>query len=176
MKQASRFMPKYKPRKASKPALIIFFTVTLAIVIYQPWYLVVIAGIALLVIVWSAIDQPKLEKHFQKLCEERSGLSICEFSRDFDPKLVDTWIIRAVYEQLQAALPTEQTVPIKASDGLFDTLMLDEDDLDLDLVEEIAQRTSRSLEGYESNPYYGKVTTARNLVLFFNHQDRASAT
>ena len=54
--------------------------------------------------------------------------------------------------------------------------MLDEDDLDLDLVEEIAQRTSRSLDGYESNPYYGKVTTARNLVLFFNYQDRASAT
>ncbi|EDX89816.1 hypothetical protein ADG881_1918 [Alcanivorax sp. DG881] len=54
--------------------------------------------------------------------------------------------------------------------------MLDQDDLDLDLVEEIAQRTSRSFDGYESNPYYGKVTTARNLVLFFNHQARASAT
>ncbi len=169
-------MPKYKPRKASKFALFSFFSVAVAIVIYQPWYLVVIAGIALLAIVWSAIDQPKVEEHFQNLCEERSGLSICEFAREFDPKLVDTWIIRAVYEQLQAALRTKQNVPIKASDGLFDTLMLDEDDLDLDLVEEIAQRTSRSLDGYESNPYYGKVTTARNLVLFFNYQDRASAT
>ena len=156
--------------------LIAFFAIAVAIVIYQPWYLLVIAGIALLVIVWSAIDQPKVERHFQNLCKERSGLSICEFAREFDPKVVDTWIIRAVYEQLQAALPTKQNVPIKASDSLFDTLMLDEDDLDLDLVEEIAQRTSRSLEGYESNPYYGKVTTARNLVLFFNHQARASAT
>ena len=176
MKQASRFMPKYEPKKASKPMLIALFAIAVVIVIYQPWYLLVIAGIALLVIVWSAIDQPKVESHFQNLCKERSGLSICEFAREFDPKVVDTWIIRAVYEQLQAALPTKQNVPIKASDSLFDTLMLDEDDLDLDLVEEIAQRTSRSLEGYESNPYYGKITTARNLVLFFNHQVRASAT
>ena len=176
MKQASRFMPKYEPRKASKPALIAFFAIAAAIVIYQPWYLLVIAGLALLVAVWSAIDQPKVERHFQSLCKDRSGLSICEFAREFDLKVVDTWIIRAVYEQLQAALPTKENVPIKASDSLFDTLMLDEDDLDLDLVEEIAQRTGRSLEGYESNPYYGKVTTARNLVLFFNHQARANAT
>lgn len=176
MKQASRFMPKYEPRKASKPAAIAFFAIAAAIVIYQPWYLLVIAGIALLVIILSTIDQPKVERYFQSLCKERSGLSICEFAREFDPKVVDTWIIRAVFEQLQAALPTKENVPIKASDSLFDTLMLDEDDLDLDLVGEIAQRTSRSLEGYESNPYYGKVTTARNLVLFFNHQARASAT
>jgi hypothetical protein len=176
MKKASRFMPKYEPKKASKPVLIAFFAIAVAIIIYQPWYLLVIAGIALLVIVWSAIDQLKVERHFHNLCKERNGLSICEFAREFDPKVVDTWIIRAVYEQLQAALPTKVNVPIKASDGLFNTLMLDEDDLDLDLVEEIAQRTSRSLEGYESNPYYGKVTTARNLVLFFNHQARVSAT
>ena len=83
---------------------------------------------------------------------------------------MDAWIIRAVYEQLQAALPTKQRVPIKASDSLFDTLMLDEDDLDLDLAEQIAQRTGRSLESCKNNPYYGKVTTAHNLVLFFNHQ------
>ncbi|AFV00104.1 hypothetical protein [Simiduia agarivorans] len=176
MKQASRFMPKYEPKKASKPVVFAFFAIAVAIVIYQPWYLLVIAGIALVVIVWSAIDQPNVERHFQNLCKERSGSSICEFAREFDSKVVDTWIIRAVYEQLQAALPTKQSVPIKASDGLFDTLMLDEDDLDLELIEEIAQRTGRSVEGYESNPYYGKVTTAGNLVLFFNHQARANAT
>ena len=168
-------MPKYESRKASKLMLIAFFVIVAAIVIYQLWYLLAIAVIALLVIVWGAIDQPKIERHFQSLCKERSGLSICEFAREFDPKVVDTWIIRAVYEQLQAALPTKEKVPIKASDGLFDTLMLDEDDLDLDLVEEISQRTSRSLDGYESNPYYGKVTTVRNLVLFFNHQGRTGA-
>jgi len=175
MKQASRFMPRYKPGKVNKPALFAFLAIALAVVIYQPWFLAVIAGIAALVIVWSAIDQPKVERHFIELCKERDGLSICEFARVFDPTVVDTWVIRAVYEQVQAALPTKQSVPIKASDTLFDVLKLDEDDLDLDLVEEIAQRTGRSLDGHKNNPYYGKITTPQKLVLFFNHQDRANA-
>ncbi|WP_444896217.1 hypothetical protein [Microbulbifer sp. SSSA005] len=81
-----------------------------------------------------------------------------------------------MYEQLQAALPTKQLVPIQTSDDFFKTLKLDEDDLYLDLIEEIAQRTGRTLEDYQSNPYFGKVTTVRNLVLFFNHQARGEAT
>ena len=176
MKKASRYMPKYKPKKASKPALAALSAIALGVVVYEPIFLAVIAGIILLVMVWSKIEQPKVEKYFLDLCRDRDELSICEFAREFDPKIVDTWIIRAVYEQLQVALPTERKVPIKASDKLFETLMLDEDDLDLDLTEEIAQRTGRTLESYEINPYYGKVTTARNLVLFFNHQARANAT
>jgi hypothetical protein len=169
-------MPKYKPRKASKLLLFSLLIILVSVAIYEPWYLVVLAGVVMLDFVGGEIEQPKVDRHFLRLCKEREGLSICEFAREFDPKIVDTWIIRAVYEQLQAALPTTQNVPIKASDNLFDILLLDEDDLDIDLVEEIAQRTNRNLEGYESNPYYGKVTTARNLVLFFNHQNRASAT
>ena len=49
-------------------------------------------------------------------------------------------------------------------------LLIDDEDLDLDLVEEISERTGISLDNYEQNPYYGKVNTVRNLVLFFNQQ------
>lgn len=174
MKQASRFMPEYKPKAANKLALFGLLSLATAIVVYQPIYLAIIAGITLLALAWSKFEEPKIEKYFAELCEERKGLSICDFAREFDSRTVDTWIIRAVYEQLQAALATKQKLPIKASDNLFATLKLDEDDLDLDLVEEIAQRTGRSTENYESNPYYGKVTTARNLVLFFSHQAGAT--
>ena len=175
MKKASRFMPKYRPKKASKPALIVLLALAGALVIYEPVYLAVIGAITLLVIVWSKFEQPNIDKYFHNLCEERKGLSICEFAKEFDAHAVDTWIIRATYEQLQAALPTKHEVPIKASDNLIETLKLDEDDLDLDLAEEIAQRTGRSLNDCEGNPYYGKVTTAGKLVLFFNHQAGANA-
>lgn len=175
MKKASRFMPEYRPKKASKTALIILLALAGALVIYAPVYLLVIGAITLLVMVWSKIEQPKTDEYFHKLCEERKGLSICEFAKEFDTRAVDTWIIRATYEQLQAALPTKHEVPIMASDNLFETLKLDEDDLDLDLAEEIAQRTGRSLNDCEDNPYYGKVTTAGKLVLFFNHQAGANA-
>jgi hypothetical protein len=176
MKRASRYMPKYEPKKANILALFSFLSLVIVILIYKPIYIAFIALLALLVITWSKFEQPKIDKYFEKLCEERQGLSICEFAKEFDARTVDTWIIRATYEQLQAALPTKHPVPIMASDNLFETLKLDEDDLDLDLVEEIAQRTGRGLENYENNPYYGKVTTARNLVLFFNHQASADAS
>ena len=176
MKLASRFMPKYEPEEVDKPALTILVGVAITIAIFKPVFLVVVAGIALLMFVWSKLEQPKIEKYFGSLCRDRAGLSICEFAREFDPNVVDTWVIRATYEQLQLALPTSHKVPIKASDNLFDTLKLDEDDLDLDLMEEIAQRTGRSLENFYSNPYYGKVTTARSLVLFFNNQVCVNAT
>ena len=176
MKLASRFMPMYEPKKANKLALFCLISLVIAILIYKPIYIAFVAVIALLVITWSKFEQPKIDKYFEKLCEERRGLSICEFAKEFDDRTVDTWIIRATYEQIQAALPTKHIVPIKASDNLFDELKLDEDDLDLNLVEEIAQRTGRSLKNYENNPYYGKVTTARNLVLFFNHQTIANAS
>ncbi|AWF82523.1 hypothetical protein BTJ40_17865 [Microbulbifer sp. A4B17] len=176
MKKASRFMPKYKSKKASKVTLFSFLTAVLALLIYLPMYFLALVGLGILTIIWGTIEQPKIDRHFQRLCNSRKGLSICEFAQEFDRKIVDTWIIRAVYEQLQAALPTKQLVPIQASDELFNTLKLDEDDLDLDLIEEIAQRTGRTLEDYQSNPYYGKVTTARNLVLFFNYQARGEAT
>ena len=176
MKPASRFMPKYEPKKANKLALFVLLSIFIAILIYKPIYIAIITLLVLLVIVWSKIEQPKIDTYFEKMREERQGLSICEFAKEFDKQTVDTWVIRAAYEQLQAALPTKHTVPIKASDNLYDVLKLDEEDLDLDLVEEIAQRTGRSLENYENNPYFGKVTTACNLVLFFNHQASTNAS
>ncbi|WP_444943585.1 hypothetical protein ACJJIK_19135 [Microbulbifer sp. ZKSA006] len=176
MRTASRFMPKYKAERASKFTSFAFLTAVLALFIYQPIYFLALAGLGLLAIICGHIEQPKIDRHFQQLCEKRKDLSIGEFAREFERKTVDTWIIRAVYEQLQAALPTKQQVPIQASDKLFNTLKLDEDDLDLDLIEQIAQRTGRSLAGCGNNPYYGKVTTVRNLVLFFNRQPRTGAT
>lgn len=169
-------MPKYQPHKVNMITLFGLLVLGVVIVFYKPISAAFIVGFSLLIIVWGRFEQPKIDKYFQQLCEERRGLSICEFAKEFDARTVDTWIIRATYEQLQAALPTKHIVPIKASDSLFEILKLDEDDLDLDLVEEIAQRTKRSLENYENNPYYGRVTTARNLVLFFNHQAVANAT
>ena len=168
-------MPEYRPKKVSKPALTFLLALAGALVIYEPAYLLVIGAITLLAIVWSKFEQPKIDKYFHDLCKERKGLSICEFAKEFDVQAVDTWIIRATYEQLQAALPTKHKVPIKASDKLFETLKLNEDDLDLELADEIAQRTARSLNDCEGNPYYGKVTTAGKLVLFFNHQANVNA-
>jgi len=109
----------------------------------------------------------------QSLASQRAGESICGFARSFDPRVVDTWVVRAVYEQLQAELDDlSSQFPVRASDDLLDNLLLDPDDLDMSLAPDIAQRTGRSLDHADGNPYFGKVHTARDLVLFFNAQAR----
>ncbi len=82
---------------------------------------------------------------------------------------MDTWVIRAVYEEVcrQMASPG---FPLHPEDNLWKTLRLDEDDLDWEIAEAVAQRTGRPLANYESNPYYEKVQTVGDLVMFFNAQ------
>ena len=95
----------------------------------------------------------------------RSGESICGFARSFDLRAVDPWIIRATYE----ALATTCGFPIRADDHLERDLWVGAEDLDFEAMD-IARRARRSLEYDASNPLFGKVETARDLVLFLNHQ------
>lgn len=178
MKPASKCMPQYVPQKPKAWVLAVFGVLCAALVVLvvllQPMLLLAVVGLIGLVLAYDAIfDRPKRNRHFQQLSAQRAGLSICEFARSFDAN-IDTWVIRAVYEQLHSALPSAHRIPIQAADYLLDTLMFDDEDV-WDLAEEVAQRTGRSLEGYTHNPYYGKVTTVEHLVLFFHHQPHAIA-
>jgi len=81
-----------------------------------------------------------------------------------------------VYEQLQAELADlRPQFPVRASDELLHKLLLDPDDLDMSLAPDIARRTGRSLDKTDGNPYWGKVHTVRDMVLFFNAQARSGA-
>ncbi len=166
-------MPKYKAGKPSYIGMVIFFLTLIAAAIYSTSFLVILTTIIVAAVVLVYANQPKYEKHFKKLLKTRKDKSICEFAKEFDRKSVDTWIIRATYEQVQNALDLKYAFPLIGSDRLIDDLLLDGDDIDLDLVEEISQRTNRTLEDIESNPLMGKVYTVKDLVLFFNHQPQS---
>ncbi|MCE7652773.1 hypothetical protein [Vibrio fluvialis] len=177
MKVASRFMPKYEIENTSSVkhiiALIICFFVT---AFYVPYLFALVLFFAFVAVVWGLYSKPKNDKYFQDLFESRSQLSICDFAKEFDCRIVDTWIIRATYDQIQHALCTEMKIPIKSSDSLFETLQLDDEDIEYIVVEEVAKRAGRSFDNTESNPYYGKVKTVKDLVLFLNHQPTLQAT
>jgi hypothetical protein len=116
------------------------------------------------------------EDILRNLATERDGESICEFARDFDTRVVDTWIVRAVYEQVQGQLKhVHPAFPVRASDRLKEDLHLDDDDLDIDLAMQVEQRTGRSLDETKANPLFGKVKTVRDLVLFFHAQPKRGA-
>lgn len=116
------------------------------------------------------------KRYFQDLLASREGYSICEFSRHFECRQVDTWVIRAVYEQLQKYLKSyEIELPVLPNDDVFSDLKIDDEDFEYGILEEIAFRTGRSLDDAEVNPYFGKANIVENLVYFFNKQPFADA-
>ena len=169
-------MPKYVYSKTGLWGWIVLSVVS-SIFIWLFW----LAPILLLALPFLAVflylESRKETKHFQELLSQRTGYSICEFARHFDCKEIDTWVIRAVYEQIQNYMESRTpNFPILPSDDIFSDLKIDDEDFEYDIVEEIASRTGRSLKGAESNPYYGKANVVQNLVYFFNRQPLKNAT
>ncbi|MGV7220897.1 MAG: hypothetical protein ACQ9MH_05190 [Nitrospinales bacterium] len=124
------------------------------------------------IMVMTRIHDKKWRSQLNDLAEEREGESICTFSRHFNCREVDTWIIRAVYEELQDEIYAYENFPIRPGDKFILDLGISEDNLEDDVYEDIAGRAGRSWENCESNPYYNKVDTVENLIHFFNHQPK----
>lgn len=117
----------------------------------------------------------KQRTQLAQLAATRPDESICQFARSFDTGSVDTWVIRAVYETLQHELAyAHSAFPLRASDTLQE-LFCDPDDLDMAVAPEVGRRAGRSLNDTEANPYYGKVHSVTDLVMFFNAQPRTLA-
>jgi hypothetical protein len=123
----------------------------------------------------SIVQHKRHRARLRMLAESRSGESICEFARTFGGGEIDTWVVRAVYEQLQQYLGGDVPVPIRATDRLKEDLPIDTEDLEMDLMAKISRRTGRSLTNTTANPYYERVRTVGDLVLFFNAQPKGSA-
>lgn len=181
MRVASRHMPKFTRRPMGLVGWLLI-ACFLAVVAYfavssSQAFLIALSGFAALF--WLAGQQDKREaRRLLALASQREGQSICEFARDFEARAVDTWVIRAVYEQLQGQLKhVHPSFPVRADDRLKQDLFLDDDDLDIDLAQEVEMRTGRTLDSSATNPYFGKVETVRDFVHFFQNQPRsASAT
>src|SRR5262245_18821422 len=73
-------------------------------------------GVATFVTVIASISDGR---RLARLATDRQGESICSFARSFDYRAVDTWIIRAVFEELQPYCNFGRHVlPLRATDGL----------------------------------------------------------
>ncbi|WP_240782294.1 hypothetical protein [Escherichia sp. E2586] len=104
------------------------------------------------------------------MADKRQGLSICQFARQFNPRTVDTWIIRAVWNTLQENGYIGYPLPLKADDKLDEDLDLVNDAVELEeLVEDIAARCGRDLTGIENNQFL-PIVTVGSLVRVLNAQ------
>jgi hypothetical protein len=118
---------------------------------------------------WTSVLNRRENHRLQMLASVREGESICHFARSFDKRKTDPWIIRAVHQELQLLLRPFVAFPLRVSDSLLEDLRVDVEDLE-DIVADVAMRAGRSLQQTEHNPYYGKVRTVSDLVLFMNAQ------
>lgn len=175
MRMPSRQMHDTQSTQARLPlGLRLLPTIILALLAWtiaqQPMLLLIISVVTLLV----AHQLRQERNHLRALAAQRQGESICQFACAFPRRQVDTWVLRAVYESLHGYLGGR--LPIRADDRLKQDLRLDDDDLDLDLLAEMARLSGRSLERTEDNPWFDRVTSVRDLVLFLDQQPRLSTT
>jgi hypothetical protein len=179
MRIASRHMPKFRASPAGLLAWLFLAVLAVCLAyaaISSPSMAVIVLLLLGAAFLFARMAAKQEEDALRRLAEARAGESICEFAREFDTRAVDTWVIRAVYEQVQAQLThVHPAFPVRASDRLKEDLRLDDDDLDMDVAMEIEQRTGRSLVETRTNPLLGKVKTVRDLVLFFQAQPKRSA-
>lgn len=172
MTPPSRRMPQARPAKIGPFKQAFGWAVLLAIaslLACAAWQKPAFGAALALSVVAASLQIRSEKRRLRELAIERPGESICAFARAFDRRQVDAWVIRAVYEEIggQLAMPG---FPLRPGDDLSKTLNLDGDALDFDIAPAIAERTGRSLADTESNPYFDKVRTAADLVLFFNAQ------
>ncbi|MEZ5716752.1 MAG: hypothetical protein R3D85_17360 [Paracoccaceae bacterium] len=108
----------------------------------------------------SRLDAPRCNR----IAAARRGENICTFTRALDLRRLDPWVVRAVYEELQAAT----AFPLRPTDTLTRDLRLDEGDLHLEMIPNIARRIGRSLDDGGNDLGTGPIETISDLIEFLD--------
>ena len=158
------------PSAAPERVTVIGWIILFAIVAGTIWGLTTsvhlrwVIGIFVLLIALMAIFD---DYRLKRIKEERKEESICSFSRELPAKIHDTWVVRAVYEELSQHLDA----PLRPSDDLKSFWRIDPDELN-DIAIGIASRAGRSMEDTKNNPMLDRVVTIADLILFIENQPR----
>jgi hypothetical protein len=181
MTRPSRVMPAFVPQTVvvslwGRGLQFLLAVTALGCLFWAVWVapIIVVAAFSAVALIGfvAKLDERRCREHLRSIAESRLGESICTFARALPVRQLDTWVVRAVFEQLQSRLGRfYQKFPIRASDRLAEDLLVPED-ADEELLLEIAQRAGRSAADLERNPYFGKVSTVEELVRFFCAQAR----
>lgn len=171
MRTPSRFMPRYKPQPFGVASWFVFLVLACG-GFYILWLHPLLTAFAVVLVIGLGVYEHVKEKlYFKKLMRQRQGESLCTFSRAENLTGIDTFILRAVYEEIQIEIPPQQNFPLRWSDNLYSGLHLQGDNVE-ELIERVAQRTGRCIKHTELNPLFGKIHTVGDLIVFFNHQSK----
>jgi len=174
MRVPSRYMPTYeetltwKSHSIGYALLFVFIGWFLYVIWDEPYLALFFFGVILI----SSVSGSSLSTTIEKRMQERSYEDIGTFTRSLDYRNIDTWIIRAVYEEIGSELDIDGKIfPLRGSDNLYKDLRLDDEDLYY-VFNRVMARTGISDLGAEENPYYHKVETVEDMILFLNAQPK----
>jgi hypothetical protein len=178
MRRASRYMPAFVPAPDSTLTLTAACGFLVALAAGYLWFLrrwpIPVVLLTLVIAAAVVVKTRQRRRQLRRTAAARSGESLCTFARALPVRDMDPWVVRAVFEQLQLHLQDGcPDFPLRPSDRLVEDLRIDPEDLEPDLVGQIAQRTGRPLTNAKGNPYFGKVFTVEDLVRFFTAQRTA---
>jgi hypothetical protein len=168
MRIPSRLMPQVAGKPVSLGSWVIL-AVLLTALAYLLWeHPIPVLGFVAFLGAISVIEAKRTKAHLNKLAAQRNGESICTFAREANYRTNDTWVVRAVYEQVQSYLGSEfHSFPLRWNDSFEKDLKIDIEDVGDVIAAEVAERTGRNFSETTGNPMYAKVSTVGDLVLFF---------
>lgn len=117
-------------------------------------------------------------QRLRRLAADRRGEDIGTFARAFDRRAepFDPRVVRAVWDALQPYMTLgRERAPLRPTDRIDEDLDIDWDDIDMCVLQEVAERAGRSLDGIEANPLHGRVATVGDLVRLLSAQPRRAA-
>lgn len=102
-------------------------------------------------------------RHIRRRIAERRNKDICAFVRALPYRELDTRVIRVVFEELQQYC---YQWPIQPTDRLAD-FDLEDEEFEGFVSDRLVRNCGRSLENYQINPYYDRVTTTPEMLIRF---------
>jgi hypothetical protein len=158
MRRFSRWMPR-----ASTPPDPVFEWALLALLFPAIWPFLLLTCVR--------------NRRLRRLAAERAGEDIGTFARAFDRRAepFDPWVIRATWHAFRPYVAFRGgCLPLRPTDRLGEDLGIDPDDVDPDLIQQVATWSGHSLDHTDGNPFYGKIVTLGDLVKFITLQPRAA--
>ncbi len=106
-------------------------------------------------------------RRLRRIQEERKGESIGTFARALPARAHDTWVVRAVYEEMSRVVGA----PLRPTDEVWKFWNVDPEEFD-DIILVIGYRARRSMEDIRPNPLFRRIVTIADVITFFEHQPK----
>jgi hypothetical protein len=128
--------------------------------------------VLVLLLLFCIASEAESRRRLRRLVAERPREDIGTFARAFDRRgeSFSPHVVRAVWDALEPYVSLKGSrVPLRPTDRIDRDLHIDWDDIEM-ILSEVAERTGRSTDGIEANPWYGRLSTVGDMVRLLSAQ------